>query len=164
MKIQPIEPCHLRECADLFASVFSSSPWNETWSQEIALRRLKDCYDTPGSYGIIAILEDKISGFALGYTEVWYEDKHFYLKEMCVQSINQRSGIGSQIIDMLYQGLVSKGVSMIYLLTVRDSPAATFYEKHGFSNHPKMTMMLKTAKTQSQVETNISINSAFTNQ
>ncbi|MEO0348723.1 MAG: GNAT family N-acetyltransferase [Cyanobacteria bacterium P01_A01_bin.15] len=164
MKLQPIEHCHLRECADVFTSVFSNPPWNEAWSQEIALSRLKDCYDTPGSFGIVAIAENKVFGFAIGYAETWYEDKHFYLKEMCVQSTKQRSGIGTKIIDVLYQDLVSQGVSMIYLLTMRDSPAAAFYEKCGFSNRSRMTMMLKTAKVQSQVETDISENSAFTSQ
>lgn len=149
MKLQPIESGHLRECASLFVSVFSNPPWNETWKQEIALKRLKDCYNTPGFYGIVAIAEDKIFGFAIGSIETWHEDQHFYLKEMCVQSTNQRSGIGTKIMDVLHQDLASKGVSMIYLLTMRDSPAADFYEKCGFSNHPKITMMLKTAKTHS---------------
>lgn len=164
MKLQPIEHRHLRECADLFVSVFSNPPWSETWSQEMALSRLEDCYNTPGSYGIVAIVEDKVFGFAIGYAETWYEEKHFYLKEMCVQSTKQRSGIGTKIIDVLYQDLVSKSVSMIYLLTVRDSPAAAFYEKCGFSNNSRMTMMLKTVKVQSQVETDIFANSAFTSQ
>ncbi|ESA36363.1 gnat family acetyltransferase [Leptolyngbya sp. Heron Island J] len=145
MHLQPIQSGHLRECSNLFVSVFSNPPWNETWKQEVALRRLKDCYNTPGSYGIVAIAENKIFGFAIGYAEAWHTDKHFYLKEMCVQSTNQRSGIGTQIMDVLHQDLASKGISMIYLLTMRDSPAAAFYEKCGFSNHPKITMMLKTA-------------------
>lgn len=149
MKFQPIEPGHLRECANLFVSVFSNPPWNESWGQEIALKRLKDCYSTPRSYGIVATADDKVFGFAIGYVEAWYEDKHFYLKEMCVQSTHQRNGIGTKIMDMLHQDLASKGVSMIYLLTMRDSPAAAFYEKCGFSNNPKITMMLKIAKAHS---------------
>ncbi|MEM0979824.1 MAG: GNAT family N-acetyltransferase [Cyanobacteria bacterium P01_H01_bin.58] len=144
MKLQPIEPGDLKACANLFVSVFSNPPWNETWSQERALNRLKDCYDTPGSYGIVATAEDKIFGFAIGCTEEWSEHKHFYLKEMCVQSTYQRSGIGTQIMDMLHQDLTSKGVSMIYLLTLRDSPPQAFYGKCGFSNHPEMIMMLQT--------------------
>ena len=148
MKLQPIESSHLRECASLFVSVFSNPPWNEAWKQETAFKRLTDCYNTPGSYGIFATAEDEISGFAIGHIETWYEDKHFYLKEMCVQSTHQRSGIGTKIIDLLHQDLASKGVSMIYLLTMRDSPAAAFYEKRGFSNNPEMTVMLKTAKVE----------------
>ncbi|MEM9768387.1 MAG: GNAT family N-acetyltransferase [Cyanobacteria bacterium P01_D01_bin.71] len=148
MKLKPIENSHLRDCADLFASVFSHPPWNETWSPEIALNRLQDCYDTPGSYGVVAIAEYKVLGFAIGHAETWHENKHFYLKEMCVQSTKQRSGIGTKIMDMLYQDLSSKDVSMVYLLTARDSPAVAFYKNYGFSNSSKMTMMLKMVKTQ----------------
>ncbi|MBE9193496.1 GNAT family N-acetyltransferase [Gloeocapsopsis crepidinum LEGE 06123] len=150
MKLQPIEYCHLKECADLFIAVFSNPPWNETWSQKSALSRLKDCYDTPGSYGIIAIAENQVFGFAIGFAETWYKDKHFFLKEMCVQSAKQRSGIGTKIMDMLYQDLVTQGVRTMYLLTVRDSSAEAFYEKCGFSNHSKMQIMSKTLKVQLQ--------------
>lgn len=150
MKLQSIELGHLRECADLFVSVFSNPPWNETWSHKIAWKRLKDCYDTPGAYGVVAIADGKVLGFAIGHVEAWHEDKHFYLKEMCVQSARQRSGVGTEIIDALHHHLAGQEVSMIYLLTLRDSIAATFYEKCGFSSHPEMTLMLKTIKTPSQ--------------
>ncbi|EKV00431.1 Acetyltransferase (GNAT) family [Leptolyngbya sp. PCC 7375] len=143
MNLQPIEDFHLEECAALFAAVFNSPPWNETWSQEIALGRLQDCYSTPGSYGIVAIAKDRILGFAIGHTETWCEGKHFFLKEMCIQSTQQRSGIGTKIIDMLDQQLRSQDVSIIYLLTMRDSPAAAFYEQCGFACHSKMMMMIK---------------------
>ncbi|MDJ0703878.1 MAG: GNAT family N-acetyltransferase [Leptolyngbyaceae cyanobacterium MO_188.B28] len=143
MKLQPIEYQHLNECANLFISVFSNSPWNETWTQEAALERLEDCYNTPGSYGIVAIVEDTVCGFAIGHAERWYQDKHFFLREMCVQSTKQRNGIGSKIIDLLQRSLVSERVSVIYLLTMRDSPAEAFYEKCGFLKNSKMIVMLK---------------------
>ncbi|MEM6836956.1 MAG: GNAT family N-acetyltransferase [Cyanobacteria bacterium P01_C01_bin.120] len=146
IKLKPIEHGHLKECADLFTAVFSHPPWDETWSQEIALERLKNCYDTPGSYGIVAIAEDKVFGFAIGHVEAWYENRHFYLKEMCVHPTNQRSGTGTKIMDRLHQTLSSKGVSMIYLLTARESSAAAFYENCGFSNSSRMTMLFKTIK------------------
>lgn len=152
MKFQPIESNHLKACAGLFVLVFNQAPWNETWSEEVALSRLQDCYGAPGFYGIAAIEEDKILGFAIGYAEPSYEVKHFYLKEMCVQSTHQRSGIGTKMLDMLCQDLANNGVGMVYLLTARDSPAAAFYEKCGFSDRTKMTMMLKTVAVQSPIE------------
>ncbi|NEQ47219.1 MAG: GNAT family N-acetyltransferase [Leptolyngbya sp. SIOISBB] len=108
MKFEPIDSSHLKGCSNLFVEVFNGSPWHESWSFETASKRLEDCYATPGFYGIVAIEEDKVSGFALGFAEVSYEGQHFYLKEMCVCPNRQRSGIGTKIIETLYSSLVDK--------------------------------------------------------
>ena len=146
MQFEPIDSSHLKGCSNLFVEVFNGSPWNESWSFETASKRLEDCHATTGFYGIVAIEEDKVFGFALGFSEVSYEGQHFYLKEMCVQANKQRSGIGTKIVDTLYRDLADKDISMIYLLTMRDSAAADFYQKCGFSYSSKMSMMLKNAR------------------
>lgn len=143
MKLQPIEHQHLKECADLFISVFSNPPWNENWEIESALNRLEDFYDMPRQHSVVAIVEEQIIGFAIGYIERWYQGKSFYLKEICIDSTRQRSGIGTKIMDVLSQNLVSQGVNQIYLLTGRDSPASAFYDKCGFCNNSKIIMMSK---------------------
>jgi aminoglycoside 6'-N-acetyltransferase I len=150
MQLLSIEHQHLRACATLFISVFNSPPWNEKWSQDVALKRLEDCFNTPGAYGVVAIVEDEVCGFAIGVVEQYDQNENFYLKEICVDLTKQRSGVGTKIMDKLYHNLVSKGVSMIYLLTIRDSPAAVFYEKCGFLNSSKMIMMSKETKIYSQ--------------
>ena len=146
MQFEPIDSSHLKGCSNLFVEVFNGSPWNESWSFETASKRLEDCYATLGFYGIVAIEENKVFGFALGFSEVSYEGQHFYLKEMCVQANKQRSGIGTKIVDTLYRDLADKDISMIYLLTMRDSSAADFYQKCGFSYSSKMSMMLKNTR------------------
>jgi aminoglycoside 6'-N-acetyltransferase I len=146
MKLLSIEHQHLRACATLFISVFNSPPWNEKWSQDVALKRLEDCFNTPGAYGVVAIVEDEVSGFAIGVVEQYDRNENFYLKEICVDSTKQRSGIGTKMMDALHHDLVRKGVGMVYLLTIRDSPAAAFYEKCGFLNSSKMIMMSKSTK------------------
>jgi aminoglycoside 6'-N-acetyltransferase I len=147
MKLQSIEEGHLRACATLFVSVFNSPPWNEQWSEDVALQRLEDCFNTPGSYGIVAIADDKVVSFAIGVIERYERTKNFYLKEMCVSSIEQRSGIGTKIIDALYQNLADRGVGMIYLFTMRETPAAAFYKKCGFLSSSKLIMMSRSIAT-----------------
>ncbi|MBE9054015.1 GNAT family N-acetyltransferase [Nostocales cyanobacterium LEGE 11386] len=144
MKLQPIEYRHLKECADLFVSVFSNPPWNENWEIESAFSRLEAFYNIPMSHSIVAFLEDQIIGFAMGYIEIWHQGKSFYLKEICVEPTKHRSGIGTKIMDVLSQNLVNIGVNKIYLLTARDSPASVFYSKCGFCNNSQIIMMSKT--------------------
>ncbi|MCC5614534.1 GNAT family N-acetyltransferase [Nostoc sp. CHAB 5836] len=130
----------------MFVSVFRNPPWNENWEIESALNRLKDFYNMPYSHSIVAILEDRIVGFAIGYIEIWFQGKSFYLKEMCIDSTRQRSGIGTKIMDVLSQNLVSQNVNKIYLLTARDSPASAFYDQCGFCYNSKIIMMSKTVQ------------------
>jgi aminoglycoside 6'-N-acetyltransferase I len=146
MKFEPVEASHLKGCSDLFVTVFNDSPWNESWSFEAASKRLGDCYATPGFYGIAAVEENQVVGFALGHAEVWHTGQHFYLREMCVRQSQQRSGIGTKIIDTLYRNLSDQGISMIYLLTMRDGAAADFYQKCGFFYSSKMIMMLRNTR------------------
>jgi aminoglycoside 6'-N-acetyltransferase I len=146
MKLLSIEHQYLRACATLFISVFNSPPWNEKWSQDVALKRLEDCFNTPGAYGVVAIVEDEVFGFAIGVVAQYDQNENFYLKEICVDSTKQRSGIGTKMMDALHHDLIRKGVGMVYLLTIRDSPAAAFYEKCGFLNSSKMIMMSKSTK------------------
>lgn len=146
MKLQPIEHQHLKECADLFVSVFNNPPWDENWKIESALSRLEDFYNMPSSHSVVAIEEDRIIGFAIGYIERWQQGKTFYLQEICIDSTKQRSGIGTKIMDVLSQNLVSQGVNKIYLLTAPDSPASAFYEKCGFCTNSKRIMMSKTVQ------------------
>ncbi len=143
MKIESIEQTHLPHCADLFAAVFNEAPWHEQWDRGIVLMRLTDIYNTPGAYGVVALDVAEIIGFALGYVEQWNQQKHFYLKEMCVYAPQQRSGIGTAMMDVLERQLAQRGVRKIYLLTARESGAEAFYRTCGFYVSPKMIMMGK---------------------
>lgn len=105
--------------------------------------RLEDSCNTPGSYGVVATLNNEVVGFAIGSLERWYDGKHFCLKEMCIKSSNQRSGIGTKIVNALSQSLTSQDIKMLCLLTMRDSIAEAFYKKCGFNNS-KMIVMTKT--------------------
>jgi ribosomal protein S18 acetylase RimI-like enzyme len=139
-----IEEVDLVPCAEVFVMVFSNPPWNEAWDIGDVKTRLEEMYHTPGSYGVIAIDENEVLGFALGYAEQWRRGKkHFYLKEMCVLPSHQRRGIGTAIIKTLCRDLAATGAEAIYLLTARDSPAQTFYERLGFHVNAKMIMMGK---------------------
>lgn len=143
MNIEAIERDHLLQCADLFVAVFKEAPWNEQWDPGIALMRLTEIYHTPGAYGVLASDLTGMIGFALGYVEQWNQQKHFYLKEMCVQAQRQRSGVGTAMIDVLERQLAQRGVSRIYLLTARESGAEAFYRRCGFYVSPKMVMLGK---------------------
>ncbi len=143
MNFRPVETQHLPECVSLFVHVFNSPPWNEDWRSEAVSQRLEDCYHTPGFYGLIAEAGVGSIGFVLGYMEQWGKSTHFYLKEMCIASEQQRRGIGAALMNALEADLKAKGIEKIYLLTARDSSAQAFYTSCGFYVSSKMILMSK---------------------
>ena len=145
-QINPFQTHHLSACVQLFCAVFNQPPWNEEWDQAEASLRLQEIVGTPGFFGIVAASkteEANLLGFALGYTEQWNRQKHYYLKEMCVHPDVQHQGVGSAIMQVLEEAVAAQQVSKIYLLTARASSAEAFYQKCGFYVSTKMIMMGK---------------------
>ena len=134
---------NLTDCETVFINVFNSPPWDESWERQAVAQRLEDCYQTPGFYGLIVKNGTETVGFAVGYMEQWDKSKHFYLKEMCVVSEQQRRGIGAALMNALEENLKSEGVETLYLHTARDTFAQSFYGKQGFYISAKMIMMAK---------------------
>jgi aminoglycoside 6'-N-acetyltransferase I len=161
MRIRQVRCDDVRPCAEVFVAVFSRGPWNEDWRLTDALTRLEALYRTPGFYGVIACADEEmvppadteqVFGFAMGHVERWKQGRHFYLQEMCVMPQRQRRGVGTAIMEALRQGLAEMDVEAIYLLTLRDSPAAAFYEQCGFGINPKMILMGKWLETGGHIE------------
>lgn len=144
MIFKAIEHENLARCANLFVAVFNHAPWNETWEIAAVVQRLEDCFNTPQFYGLVAIENDQLVGFALGHTESWDNSRYFNLREICVACSRQRQGVGTELMKALSENLKKQSVDKIYLHTTRDTDAQAFYEKHGFRVSEKMVMMLKT--------------------
>jgi len=128
--------------AALYCEVFNAPPWNDGWTGDTASARLRDILNTPGSLGLLAWQDEQLTGCILGYAEQWFDGVHFYVKEMFVHPALQRRGIGTQMLRELKHTLRHHGVRRLYLLTERDSAAAAFYGAQGFSQSPRMTMMV----------------------
>lgn len=85
--------------------------------------------------------EDKLIGGLIGYQEQWFDGAHFFMKEMFVDQVYQRRGVGTHLMRHLKHTLGDLGVNRMYLLTARESAAADFYVKQGFYVSPRMSMM-----------------------
>lgn len=141
-EIRPFTTDHLEEATRLYVAVFNAPPWRDRWTTVTAGRRLADILARPGALGY-ALFEDGLVGFALGHRESWFDGTHFYLNEMCVGVDRQRTGRGTRLLRHLERELAAMGVSRVYLLTMRDGPAAAFYAKNGYYTSPKTALMAR---------------------
>jgi len=140
--VREIKNEDLESCAALYSRVFSGAPWSEKWSKEKAHERISHFFNSKGFVGLLS--ENKnITGFVLGNTEPFVDGSWFYLREMCVDANYQGQGVGSTLLNELKEKLVIRAIRNIYLATEREIPAASFYEKNGFSQENKMVFYYK---------------------
>lgn len=134
----------LEDCTKLFTYVFNGEPWNDGWDEKDARECLKDIFNTPKSLGIgLYDEENRLIGFALGYTSRWLNQNHFYLNEFCVRSELQGKGVGSELLTELELLCNRNNISHIYLITAREGQAEAFYTKNNFNVLPRMIIMSK---------------------
>ncbi|RRJ61731.1 GNAT family N-acetyltransferase [Paenibacillus oralis] len=129
-------------CVELFIHVFNQEPWKDNWTQEKARQYLQDYIDTPGFKGVVAD-DINIKGFIMGIRKRWWSGDEFFINEMCVDTANQRSGVGTRLLDHLDNALKSEGIERITLLTSKGVPAEQFYRKNGLSTIDDLIFMYK---------------------
>jgi aminoglycoside 6'-N-acetyltransferase I len=130
-------------CADLFVSVFNAEPWNEHWDKDSACSRLHDFFQSPRFIGYLVKVGGAVKGFVLGNIELFNQEQHLNLKEICVASSTQRQGLGTMLMKILEERCKQGNINQIYLLTMRAGIAEQFYIKRGFVTSQRMILMSK---------------------
>lgn len=140
--ITEIKEEHLEVCAKLYVDVLNDEPWNDQWTSDTALTRLKDIYRTPHFKGIVYITSGEIKGAILGNIEQFYNGKHYNLKEMFIAKSVQRKQIGSQMLQYLEESM-KQDVNMMILFTSKANGTDTFYIKNDYQELNKIAFMVK---------------------
>ncbi|WP_410769451.1 GNAT family N-acetyltransferase [Fontibacillus sp. BL9] len=143
MELKSYDRNDLLKCTDTFIGVFNQEPWNDQWTTETAYQYLSDFTNTPGFIGFTAAEGEEIVGFIFGVSRRWWSGNEFFINEMCVSTVKQKTGVGSALMRLLIKELESIGISNITLLTDRDIPAEAFYKKFGFTEIERLVFLNK---------------------
>lgn len=133
MEIVQVNQSDIKSHAALLVEVFSQEPWCETWTLGNAPERLLCYKNAPHFLGLSAIKNDELIGFVFGNFEPYQKSSQFIIKEMCVKTDKQRTGVGKKLLAELNSLLRQRNVSISYLLTRKGSPAELFYLNSGYS-------------------------------
>ena len=136
-----IVPEMLEELTELFVETFNAPPWNDMWTKQQARTRLRDIIRMPNFFGAAEYRENKLAGLIMGHGEMSYDGIHFQILEFCVANDMKGQGIGSQMLEEFMDFLDRKGVTSVYLLTMRGEASEDFYAAHGFDTVKDMCIM-----------------------
>ena len=112
---------NIADYAKLYMSVFNSPPWNDSWSEETAVRRISEIMSSDTFIGKAAY--------------------QFHLLEFFVKVSAQNNGIGTSLMNELKTELKSQGITHIYLITSHGEKTEGFYSRRGFRTVSEIVMV-----------------------
>ncbi|MCL1862259.1 MAG: GNAT family N-acetyltransferase [Defluviitaleaceae bacterium] len=144
--IKKFKPEDLKACCDLYIKTFNAPPWNDSWTQEAALRCLGDLTERKRFFGYTLWSGDKLVGAVFAYTKTFYTGDEVYVDELFISPDHQRKGYGTALMAEIEKYATENSITCITLLTAIHHPAYDFYKNHGYETSKSMAFMYKGIK------------------
>ena len=141
VEIIDMNTVHLDEYAELYAAVFNSEPWNDSWTKETAVIRIENMMKTNTFIGKAIYCKDDLKGMIWGQKEQFFNGIHFQIQEFCVKTSEQSKGYGKALLQALKEELSAIGVTNTYLITSKGERTEGYYAKRGFITSDYMVLM-----------------------
>ncbi|MDE5939650.1 MAG: GNAT family N-acetyltransferase [Lachnospiraceae bacterium] len=131
MEYRSVKEADISGLADAMKRAYAEKPWNEKWSDERAVRRIRAIMGNYNFFGRAVVCENKIIGGVLGYADPYAQEDFFFVSELFVVPEWKRRGIGKALLSNLEIHLKERGIRTIQLTSIDDNK--DFYTKAGFN-------------------------------
>lgn len=133
----------LNKVLDLFLSVMTKNPYNETWNENTAKGELLEIYNNGKDFCFIASEGAKDIGFIFSRLQPWEDGDHLIIEYVVVDPSSRKKGVGTALFRKTEKIARNKGVKNLHLISHRQAMAKDFWEKQGF----KMQGVIEMSKT-----------------
>ena len=118
--------------AQAMMAAYAQPPWNESWEEARAVRRVRAILSNYESMGMAAVENGCIIGGALGYVDPYAEEDFFFVSELFVMPEYQKKGYAGQLLERMVQDAKDQGRKGL-VLTCKEEKIH-YYAKFGFVN------------------------------
>lgn len=128
--IERLKKEEIKDCVPIYIKEYSKEPYNEKWSEEIAMRSFEQSWNEDLCF--VAKVNEKIAGFLFASIFPWESGEKSWAHEIVVDSEFQGKGVGEALWERYEEELKKKGIHHIEAMASLDAPAWKFHQKHGF--------------------------------
>ncbi len=144
MKFVALEKSLYPLLAKHYVETYNAPPWLDQWTEPLALEKFAEMMDCRGAFGLVCYDDDDhFSGVILGNPEIYFNCRHFFIKDFFVPLSMQGKGIGSLLMAEFEKRLAAMEIDMMYLFTSKGKRTEDFYKKRGFGTWDGMVLMGK---------------------
>ena len=113
------------------------------WTYEKAYKRLHQVMTIEDSACFVQYIDNKMSGFVMGYYKEFDDLKAYFLEEIVIFAEFQNRDYGAAFMEELEAVVRRNGAEHMELISVNDEHHMHFYKKLGFYGASNLIMMGK---------------------
>ncbi|MCL2664538.1 MAG: GNAT family N-acetyltransferase [Defluviitaleaceae bacterium] len=132
--LKHVDSSNVEICAKIYTDVFNGDDWQYDWvTLDGTLRYFSDLIATPGFVGFVFFEDGESVGCCMGCVSDYYAAPAYDIKEFCVKTNRQHSGVGTRMLAEIENFLIARAVTCVTLMTDKNIPAYNFYLKNNYS-------------------------------
>lgn len=138
MNIRKVAKNELKKVANVFKESFAEHPFNEKWTNENAIKKIRK-YNKDGEI-IVAIENKKVLGFIIYRYLIWDKSPRFFIDELGVKREYRGRGIATYLIKKVEENAKKKRVNVIELVANKRSNAFQLYKRISYQGTDAVLM------------------------
>ena len=144
LKIVKAKEKDLRKIAEIYKEEFSKPPYNESWTVQKAMGKIRLFCKASTFYDTYKIeYGNEIIGFIVINKNIWSPGFIFFIEEFALKSGFQGRGFGGDTLNYIEKQYKKRGFRTAMLLSLKKSKSNSIYRKLGYQKSRGQTLFEK---------------------